>query len=388
MELTEKQQEALQIATTRYLQGEPYTCISGYAGVGKTTLIQFIVQALNLYSCDVCYVAYTGKAALVLKEKGCENAMTLHRLLYTSFRKPNGQYIHKEKHLLDYPYKLIVVDEVSMVPREMWDLLLSHKIHVIALGDPGQLPPIGEDNDILKSPHIFLDEVVRQAQDNEIIKLTMGIREGKALLPYKGKQVQIINKEDLIDGMLLWADQIICAKNETRKWLNTHMRKLLYNVEDNEPIENDKVICLKNNWDNINDMGDVMVNGTIGTLSYIRKEEHPILNPLMRADFLPDGYVPSECELDPCFNDLNIDYKLLTEGEPTVNEKNYRMFPKQWMPQEFDYGYAITCWKAQGSEYNKVLVFEENFPFDEEEHKKYLYTAATRAKEKLIIVRK
>ena len=386
MELTQKQQEALQIATTRYLQGEKYTVISGYAGSGKTTLIQFIVNALNLRDYEVCYIAYTGKAALVLKEKGCENAMTAHRLLYKSIPKPDGSFMHQPRRPIP-PYKLIVVDEVSMLPKELWDLLLSHNIHVLALGDPAQLPPIGDDNGVLQHPHIFLDEVVRQAQDNEIIRLTMDIRAGKPLVPYKGKQIQIIDKKDIVEGMYTWADQIICAKNNTRREINRLMRKKLYGVEDDEPIEGDKVICLRNYWDDPNEMGEVMVNGTIGTISYIRKSSNAFLKPLLKFDFLPDGYIVSQCKDDPCFRNVNGDYKLLTAGEPTVTQQNFKKIPKMWRPKEFDYGYCITCWKAQGSEFNKVLVFEETFPLGED-HQKYLYTAATRAKEKLIIVRK
>ena len=56
------------------------------------------------------------------------------------------------------------------------------------------------------------------------------------------------------------------------------------------------------------------------------------------------------------------------------------------MPREFEYGYAITCHKAQGSEWDKVLVIEENFPWNKEEHIRWLYTAATRSSEKLVIV--
>ena len=137
MILTKKQEEGLKIAIERYKNKEPYTCIAGYAGTGKSTLVKFIVSALNIDPEDVCYVAYTGKASLVLKEKGCPNAMTAHRLLYQSFPKKDGTFFHKVKRPLDHNYKLIIVDEISMLPQQMWELLLTHHIHVIALGDPG-----------------------------------------------------------------------------------------------------------------------------------------------------------------------------------------------------------------------------------------------------------
>lgn len=136
MVLTRKQEEGLKIAVERYHNNEPYTCIAGYAGTGKSTLVKFIISALNVYPEDVCYVAYTGKAAKVLAEKGCPNAMTAHRLLYKSIPRDDGTFYHKIKRPLDYRYKLIVVDEISMLPKEMWDLLLSHNIYVICLGDP------------------------------------------------------------------------------------------------------------------------------------------------------------------------------------------------------------------------------------------------------------
>lgn len=105
-------------------------------GTGKSTLVKFIVAALGLAERDVCYIAYTGKAAKVLREKGCPNAMTAHRLLYQSYPRTDGTFYHKIRRPLEYPYKLIIVDEISMLPKELWDLLLSHNIPVICLGDP------------------------------------------------------------------------------------------------------------------------------------------------------------------------------------------------------------------------------------------------------------
>ena len=389
MELTKKQKEALDLAVERYVNGEPYTCISGYAGSGKTTLVQFIIKALNLSESEVCYIAYTGKAALVLKEKGCLNAMTAHRLLYHSFRNKDGSYRHIPVRTHEMPhYKLIVVDEVSMMPKTLWDLLLSHNMPVLALGDPGQLPPMGEDNGILNKAHIFLDEIVRQAQESEIIKLSMEIRSGKSLIPFKGKQVQIIGRSELTDGMLLWADQIICAKNTTRKQINNRVRELIFNTKDPKPVEGDKVICLQNQWDTISEYGDTLVNGTVGTVSYIRYRDTKKLHPQLLIDLLPEGTQPSACDADPYFRNLNIDAQLLIDGEPTVTNQNFKTFSKMEKPVEFDYGYAITCWKAQGSEYGKLLLFEEDFPRNAEEKIKYLYTGITRAKDRLVIIRK
>ena len=389
MELTNKQYAGLKIAVQRYKEKQPYTCIAGYAGTGKSTLVKFIVSALNLADNDVCYIAYTGKAAKVLREKGCPNAMTAHRLLYQSYPRADGTFYHKIRRPLGYPYKLIIVDEISMLPKELWILLLSHNIPIICLGDPFQLPPIGEDNGVLYNPHIFLDEIMRQAQESEIIRLTMDIREGKSLKPFKGKEVQIIDPKDIVGGMYGWADQILVAKNATRRNINSQMRKMLFNVDSEEPVEGDKVICLRNNWETISEVNDVLVNGTIGTISNLRiNEYHPFLHPQLTANFLPDNYTFEDVEKSPFdlyFRDLNIDYKLFTIGEETVNAKNFKKFPKHFRPLTFDYGYCITTHKAQGSEYDKVLVFEEYLKGGD--HARWLYTAATRAKEKLVIVR-
>ena len=389
MILTKKQEEGLKIAIERYKNHEPWTCIAGYAGTGKSTLVKFIVNALDIDEDYVCYIAYTGKAAKVLREKGCPNAMTAHRLLYQSFPKADGSFYHKIKRPLDWPYKLIVVDEISMLPKEIWDLLLSHKIHVICLGDPFQLPPIGEDNQVLYNPHIFLDEIMRQAQESEIIRLTMDIRNGKPLNLFKGNEVQVIDQKDMVGGMYGWADQIIVAKNATRRNVNSAMRKMLFNVDDDAPVEGDKIICLRNDWETVTEAGDVLVNGTIGTLNNIQlNKNHPFLKPQMIADFLPDDYSELDLAISPhdlYFRNLNIDHKLLTTGEPTVTDKNFKRFPKGMRPLTFDYGYCITCHKAQGSEYDKVLVLEEFLRGSD--HDRWLYTAATRAKEKLVIVR-
>lgn len=393
MRLTSKQEQGLKIAVERFHNNEPYTLIEGWAGTGKSTLVRFIIDALRLEPYQVAYMAYTGKAAQVLKNKGCPNAITAHRFLYKSILKKDGTFFHRPKPAEELmQYKLIVVDEISMLPDFMWDLLLSYKIYVIALGDPGQLPPVkASASTALEKPHIFLDEIMRQAQESEIIRLTMDIRDGKPLSLYKGKEVRIVDTSELkAPGFLSWADQVICGKNQTRFTLNQTMRRIKYGPDITfEPIITDKLICLHNDWDFVNDTNDALVNGMTGyiqarSLITSYKDRNPFMEKTYHINFLPDY------ENAGVFPNLEIDYRIFKEGKTTITvgpNSNFQKIPKQYHPYEFDYGYAITCHKAQGSEFNKVIVFEEFLKGTKEEHKKWLYTAATRASEKLIIVK-
>jgi len=388
MELTRKQEEGLHIALDRYYHNEPYTVVAGYAGTGKSTLIKFIIEALDIDPENVAYIAYTGKAAQVLRNKGCPNAMTAHRLLYHSKQRPDGTYFHIPKDDIG-SYELIVVDEVSMLPRAMWELLLSHKKYVIACGDPGQLPPVSEEDSpsVLDNPHIFLDEIMRQAKDSEIILLSSDIRARKPISPFKGTEVNIVKKRDAVDGMLTWADQILCGKNNTRYQLNSYFRKMKWgNDVSDTPLVGDKIICRKNNWDKINRVGDAIVNGSIGTLDAIYTADNPWLGKKCIINFLPDKYDEDDSDQDILFRDLLIDWKLITTNEFTVTKENFRMFPKWLRPEQFEYGYAITVHRAQGSEYNKVLVLEEMLKSTD--HARWLYTACTRAVQKLTLVLK
>lgn len=367
-------------------------------GSGKSTLIKFIVSALNLDPEDVAYVAYTGKAAQVLAQKGCPNATTAHKLLYEAVPNPDGTYFFKKKEVLDKQYKLLIVDEVSMLPMPMWKLLLSHRVHVIACGDPEQLPCLlsTEDNHVLDSPHIFLDEIMRQAQENEIIRLSMWIREGRSLKSFQASnsEVMVLSPAEVHLGMYQWADQILCAKNDTRNKLNKEMRQAL--GYGDQPVPGDKIICCHNQWsffskDEDKDKRVPLTNGTIGYIDechYQAKRvpyyiSHSTI-PVLQTSMIDETGHP--------FKKINIDYNSLVKGEKYLTPKQeYKMITNKKCPSppfEFAYGYAITTWKAQGSEWNKVLGFEEKFPFEREEHRRFLYTMITRAKEKLVIVTK
>lgn len=396
MELNEKQKNGLTLALQRYKNKEKYTVIAGYAGAGKSTLVRFIIEELKTYGVketDVCFACFTGKAAQVLLKKGNKNVITLHKLLYKSIPKESGGFVRIPNPSI--PYKIVVVDEVSMAPKTLMDLLFKHDVYVICLGDPFQLPPVDkkEDNHLLDAPHIFLDEIMRQAQESEIIQLSMAIRENRPIEAFQGKEVQILNKEELNTGMLTWADQILVATNATRVSINTQMRKLLNFGE--KPQDGDKIICLRNYWDCFSDNEEPLVNGTIGILkdSFLTKRYLPSIVKstdglshidLIMGDFISDSGM--------YFHSLEMDKKMIDTGEfsldwKTVYQLNRNPKTRDIPPLEFTYGYAITCHKAQGSEWDKVLVIEEKFPFDKIEHARWLYTAVTRSSEKLVLVR-
>lgn len=388
MKLTRKQEEGLKIAVDRFKHHEKYTCIAGYAGTGKSTLVKFIVAALGVPEEEVCYATFTGKAAQVLLKKGNKNVSTLHKLLYRSIPRPDGTFIRLP--VSSIGYSIVIVDEVSMAPKTLMKLLFSYNVHVICLGDPFQLPTIEkeEDNGLLASPHIFLDEVMRQAAESEIIRLTMDIRENKPIeYNAMGKEVLILPKAQLNSGMYTWADQIIVGTNATRIGVNKQMREIL--GREGTLTKGDKVICLKNYWENIADNEDPLVNGTIGYVDNIY-DDFLLLPKAFGGKQIDITRVNFTSDSGAGFGNLGLDTHMVLTGEKCVDWKTAYKVNKSkrfMLPLEFTYGYAITCHKAQGSEFDKVLVLEEKFPFNKEEHARWLYTACTRASEKLVLVR-
>jgi exodeoxyribonuclease-5 len=341
----------------------------------------------------VCYATFTGKAAQVLTKKGNKNAMTLHRLLYDSVPRPGGGFTRIPKKLLDYT--VVVVDEVSMAPKSIMDRLFSHNVYVICLGDPFQLPPIekDEDNHLLDKPHVFLDEIMRQATESGIIRLTMDIRDQKPLEYVKNDQVQVYPASALSSGMLEWADQVLVATNLQRHSMNDYMRQM--KGFGSEPEDGDKIICLRNYWESFNyTNGDPLVNGSIGTLHNPRPSHINVpyyAYDKGRINILEGQFIS---ELGENFGQINMDPRIMKGGESELEWRDKYKLNKlknrigDVIPKEFTYGYAITCHKSQGSEWDKVLVLEEKFPFSGTEHARWLYTAATRASEKLVIVTK
>ena len=393
MVLTANQMKGLKTAVARHRAGYKFTTIAGYAGTGKSTLVRYIIDALNVEEDRVCHCAFTGKAAEVLKKKGNKNVATLHRLLYEHIPRPAGGFFRKPKPFIDYD--VIVVDEVSMAPKSLMELLFKHQVYVICLGDPFQLPPIDkdEDNHLLDDPHIFLDEIMRQEEDSEIIQLTMKIRNQEPIDYFNGNEVKIIPYSDLNTGVLQWGDQILTATNAKRQAINNQMRAL--QGRTGEPVDGDKIICLRNYWDDSSLNGDALINGTIGILqnSFQTWREIPrfVQSDIRKFDVLVgDLVVP---ETNDVYQMTEMDRQMIITGEKCcdwrLSYKLGKLRPKygEIVPKEFTYAYAITTHKSQGSEWPKVVVLEEKFPFDKTEHARWLYTACTRSSEKLVLVR-
>ena len=389
MELTKRQQEGLSLAIKKYKNKEKYVVISGYAGSGKSTLVRFIIEALGVNENEVAYSTFTGKAAEVLRKKGNANSITLHKLLYENVANRDGTFSRFPKPLLEQ--KIIVVDEISMVPKDMVELLLSHNVFCLFLGDPFQLPPLMADNDngLLRNPDIFLDEIMRQAAESEIIQLTMKIRNNEPISYFKGKEVMVIPKEELLTGHLTWADMIICATNAQRWEINRQVRKIL---GFKNPIEeNEKVIVKRNYWEYLNPEGEPLVNGSVGTIKDIRNLNFRVSSRVKKIDsHLVSAFKATfHPEIGKPYPTLIYDSNFMFKEVPSISPviRHLPIYMQCPIPIRMTYGYAITCHSAQGSQWDNVLVIEENFPYDKEEHARWLYTACTRPVSKLVLVR-
>ena len=193
-------------------KGKQVFRLFGYAGTGKTTIARSIADGI---SGRVIFGAFTGKAALVLRSKGCTNANTIHSMIYKLDDDTKSQpefVLNPDSDVRNA--RLIIIDECSMVDEVLGKDLLSFGTKVLVLGDPAQLPPVkGQGFFINAEPDVILTEIHRQAADNPIIRMSMEIREGGRLQYGSYGDSKVIRRADLVQSEVLDSDQVLVGLN-------------------------------------------------------------------------------------------------------------------------------------------------------------------------------
>ena len=392
----------------------------GYAGTGKTTITRHAIGELGLEPMDrsggsggVLYAAFTGKAALVMTRKGTP-ASTIHSLIYkvseatpeeiervtreleslrgglramgpaersfaeTQIRRLELRLadIHQPRFVLNEQSlvrdaDLIVLDEVSMVGAEMASDLLAFGKPILVLGDPGQLPPIKGDGAFTDAdPDVMLTDIHRQGETSAIIRLATLARQS-APIPYGEHDdfVWKMRRSDIGPHQFLKGGQVICGRNATRLFLNTAMKQAAGFATAYPQGAGEKIICLKNR----HDLG--LVNGMFLDLSDIRDESALAFSAAVRTE---DGNaVPGRQWF----------YKGHFDDHVAYDTERLR---RDWRDMrglvESVWGYAITCHKAQGSQWENIIVYDDGLGRTREDRARWLYTAITRAERGLVIL--
>jgi exodeoxyribonuclease-5 len=411
MKFSPQQDQALKAVASWYHTSDKQVFrLFGYAGSGKTTLAKHLAEGIDG---EVLFGAYTGKAAHVLKTKGCINAATIHSMIYRSKDKSKQrlkdlelELINLRNELSDLPQDivnantkvmslekeimkeadnsskpsftlnrdsvvkdaaLVIIDECSMIDERMGMDLLSFKTPVLVLGDPAQLPPIGGAGFFTEhvTPDFMLDEVHRQAAESPILRMATLVRNGKPLdIGDWGNNCRVHEKGTKLDpNDVMSFDQILTGKNVTRHMTNMKLRRL-HGLHDPLPVPGDRLVCLKNN----SEIG--LLNGAI----FMVKE----------TDGLIDGKVHMNVNLE--HSDFSVAVQSLEHHFVGRGEELKKQYWLKAEAHEFDYGYGLTVHKAQGSQWNSVCVFDESFCFKSSRNR-WLYTAITRAAEQIDIVR-
>jgi len=369
------EQDAALMAVSRWLKAPNRQVfrLFGYAGTGKTTLARHFADSVDG---EVLFAAFTGKAAQVMRARGADNARTIHSLIY----RPRGEEESEETGEVSPLFSLsrsspvakaslVVIDECSMVDEELGRDLLSFGTPVLVLGDPGQLPPISGGGYFTDAePDALLTEVHRQARDNPIIALAMDVRNGEKLRYGQYGDSAVISREEVDSDRVLDADQVLVGLNRTRRRYNQRLRELK-GFSGRLPAAGDKLVCLRN------DAKKGLLNGSLWQVMLsspsrkATKAGYAINMVVKSEDDGPYGVSAKVRVARAAFEE---------DGElPWQLRRNF---------DEFDFGYALTVHKAQGSQWDDIVLFDESYAF-KEHRERWLYTAITRAAERITIVR-
>ena len=382
--LSQDQQNVLKtlLAWTFDEKRDQYITVGGYAGTGKTTLASQLRKELHkmMPNLKVSFCAYTGKATRVLQSSLSRNKSifpndtlsTIHGMIYSPI-VDDRENIVGWKRKNELKTGLIILDEASMVDENIWKDLKNYNVPIIAIGDHGQLPPINGSFNLMQSPILRLEQIHRQSENNPIIHMSMLARkEGQIPIGRYGDRAIKYDRHaddsqtilgDLLSG---FNDEtlILCGYNNTRVNINKHIR-LERGYESDKPAYNDRVICLRNNHTK------QIYNGMIGKIKSINEYEKYYQVSIEFAD-----------------EEMIYDGKILADQFHNTVPNNFsdrRIIGKEF--DLFDFGYALTVHKAQGSQAPRVILLEERFKqMDDDMWRRWLYTAVTRASEEIYIL--
>lgn len=368
--------------------------IAGWAGSGKSVVLHEIINRIGLNEAEYMAMAYTGQAACVMRTKGFKGARSIHSSLYELIRREIKKYdpfenmnttFNTKKYKYDFIpipagflpsyIKLFVIDEAYMVPKFMLNDILKHGIKVLVAGDPGQLPPIGDDPGFLTGEGIhYLTEIMRQQSDNPILYLATRARNGEPIhCGLYGNNALVIEDRDLTVDMIMNVGNIVCGTNKTRDLYNAGVRnKLGYPPF---PVFGDRVICRNNNWHCV--VEDIaLANGLTGYVtSPVTVDKFTDQNrKTFKMDFLPDL-------LDRPFFNLKVNIEYFTAS---LEKRNSMKMDKFTYGELFEYAYALTTHLAQGAEYPAGILIEEFLKPSIQS--KLIYTGITRFKNYMIYV--
>lgn len=366
---------------------KPYWVLTGFAGTGKTTLLSEIIQFINEYDKlkdegklkkKVAVLTLTWKASIVLHNKGVKQAQSIHSFLYCSewIEATKELKINKkDKADIQAEFKFIIVDEASMVSSEIKQDLINTGLPILFVADPFQLPPITKDQKelhFLDNPDSKLTIILRQALDNPIIDLSMRIRQDSTfnyrnyLGDYLNKgKLYVFNGSKLNVNWLINADQVICGTNATRIARNNLIRTIQNKNPARFPDKDEKLIALNNV------RTKQIFNGTI---LFANDGYHDDTLTNKRTNFKVRTEEGKEHTIKGIFTDLVED----------KNELKYMAKDKDLVHLAF--GSVITCHKSQGSQWNKVLIFNEPIGSNEVDKRKWMYTSITRAIDKCVVI--
>lgn len=364
------------------LENRPIYTLTGVAGSGKSSIIPTIISVLGLNTYNVLFTAYTGKAVSVLRMKGM-TANTIHKQFYNIYRSSRGSFSFTPKSSLPSLIKLIVIDEFSMINDKMIDDIESFGIPIIALGDPVQLPPVIGRNTIMEDVDnldTILTKVMRQDDSSGILDLATMSRNNEVIPFGKYKDCNVFHLSDIKD--LTKYDVILCWKNSTRRTFNRIIRDKL-GLTSIYPQKNEKLLCLKTNYFNEIEYDNIQIFPVNGMELISIDSHYNITDNNFSLRFKPSFiesnniYFDTECSkicFDHYLKDIQKDPVLVDEN----NTEDRSIL--------FDWGYAVSVHKSQGSQWNRVLILDE-FKGPGDVYRKWLYTAITRAQKSCDIVK-